>query len=298
MSNRAGGEGRRTIADARHCRGSAAQERAAGALSGLRQTIEAEIIPRLVLAHSRSEDRSRPDGERAGAGGRPRAPSAEDVDELARLVITHEGQVALAYVEALRTQGMTVEAIYAELLAPAARRLGDLWEQDLCDFTEVTVGLWRLQQVMRALSPTFQNESSHPSTGLRALLVPLPGEHHIFGVILLAEFFRRAGWEVWDEPCASVADLVRVVRAGWFDLAGLSLSSSLSCEDRLEHLAAAVRAVRRASRNPRIGVLVTGRIFLEHPEYAVLVGADATAVSERQALPQAHKLLKLLVLRD
>jgi methanogenic corrinoid protein MtbC1 len=258
-------------------------------IAGLVRTIEGEIIPRLMLAHVGVERLSL-----SPSLHHDRVPADEDVAELTRLVVAHDAPIALSYVEAMRAQGMTVETIYVGLLGPAAQRLGDLWEEDFCDFTEVTVGLWRLQQVLRALSPTFQNEVERRESSLRAILVPLPGEHHMFGVMMVAEFFRRAGWDVWDEPCVSVRELADTVRGTWFDIAGISVSSAVSSENRLESVAAAVRAIRRASRNPAVGVMVGGRIFSEHPEYVGLVGADATAASERHALPQAQKLLDLL----
>jgi methanogenic corrinoid protein MtbC1 len=257
--------------------GSTRCDRADEQVVGLVRTIEGEIIPRLMLAHVSAAQALPPRGTQR------RAPSAEDVTELARLVIAHDAPVALAYVEALRAQGMGVEAIYVQLLGPVARELGEFWIADTCDFTQVTVGLWRLQQVLRALSPTFQNEVKHAQTKQRALLVPLPGEQHVFGVMVVAEFFRRAGWDVSDEPCATNEELEESVRLAWFDIAGLSVSSAVGSEGRLAMVAASVRAIRRASRNRSIGVMVGGRIFIDHPEYVALVGADAT-----------EKLLRLL----
>ena len=59
-------------------------------------------------------------------------------------------------------RGASVETLYLDLLAPTARHLGDLWDADVCDFTEVTVGLGRLQQVLHELSPAFQSEIAQP----------------------------------------------------------------------------------------------------------------------------------------
>jgi MerR family transcriptional regulator, light-induced transcriptional regulator len=156
------------------------------------------------------------------------------------------------------------------------------------------VGLCRLHQVLRELSPAFQNEGEHqPHGGRRALLVPVPGEQHTFGLVMVAEFFRRAGWDVWSGPPASRGELVRIVRNEWFAVVGFSAS----CDTRLDALAAGIHAVRRASRNPAVGVLVGGPVFVEHPELATLIGADATAVDGRQATQQAESLLALFATR-
>jgi MerR family transcriptional regulator, light-induced transcriptional regulator len=256
-------------------------------LARLAGAIEREVVPRLILAR-----RAAPIGP-PGPSREAWTPSAEDVTEFAGLVLAHEVVVASSYVEAARARGASAEALYLELLAPAARHLGELWTADLCDFTEVTVGLCRLHQVLRELSPVFQNEGEHQPRGRRALLVPVPGEQHTFGLVMVAEFFRRAGWDVWCGPLASRGELVGIVRREWFAVVGFSAC----CDTRLEALASGIHAVRRASRNPAIGVLVGGPVFVEHPDLAPLIGADATAVDGRQATCQAENLLALFAAR-
>ena len=56
--------------------------------------------------------------------------------------------------------------------------------------------------------------------------------------------------------------------------------------------AAAIAAVRKASVNPSIGVLVGGPIFLSHPGLAAEVGADAVAVDGALAPDIAAKLVE------
>lgn len=73
---------------------------------------------------------------------------------------------------------MPVESLYLDLLAPAARHLGELWCADACDFASVTLALGRLQKVMHQLSPAFEGDVQHREHGRRALLVPVPGEQH------------------------------------------------------------------------------------------------------------------------
>jgi len=190
-------------------------------------------------------------------------------------------------------RGVPLESVYLDLLAPTARRLGRLWDEDQSDFMQVTIGLWRLQEVLHELGPAFLNESESSEPGRRVFLVPVPGDQHTFGAVIVAEFFRRAGWDVWDDPGASKEEIVRIVRSEWFSVVGLSVS----CEQHIEGLASVIRAIRRASRNPSIGIMVGGQPFIDHPERVALVGADATASDGRQATLQAQKLLTLLASR-
>ncbi len=253
----------------------------ADTIGRLAHAIEDEIIPRLVVAR-----RGLPQGGADPFCGNP-APAAADVAEFARLVRDHDVAVAKAYVESLRARGASLEAIYLDLLAPTARLLGDLWTEDLCDFTEVTIGLWRLHQVVREVSPERGGEAQPGEAGRRALLVALPGEQHTFGVVLLAEFFRQAGWEVWSGPVGSSDELRGLVDSEMFGLVGLSVS----CGDHVQGLASDIHNLRRASRHRGIGVMVGGPVFIDHPELVALVGADATALDGRRAVVQAESLL-------
>lgn len=249
----------------------------------LARAVEQEVVPRLILARRSNHDAS------SSAAGGELALSTEQAVELARLSLDGDLGVMTSHVESLHRAGIPIESLYLTLLAPAARHLGELWVADLCTFAEVTLGLMRLQQVMRALSPAFQSESTAPHSEHQVLLTPVPGEQHSFGLFMVAEFFHRDGWHISSGPLASVDELANAVRNQRFAIVGLSVSS----EAKLDELAAAIRAVRRASLNRRVGVMVGGQIFVDHPEVAPMVGADATAKDSRHAIEQAHCLLDL-----
>jgi MerR family transcriptional regulator, light-induced transcriptional regulator len=248
----------------------------------LARIIEAEIIPRLMLAH------------RAESGCTPLvpvdapAPSAEDIAEFAALVLSSPVATTAAYVEARRQDGMSLESVYLDLLSPTARHLGYLWEQDLCDFSDVTLGLWRLQQLLHELSHSFRLDIAPIGEYRKTLLVPAPGEQHTFGLFMVSEFFRRAGWQVWGELPTSMEQLLSTVRGESFDMVGFSAG----CELQIEPLKDAIAAVRRESKNRTVIVMVGGPIFGLHPEYVEAVGADATASDGRAAVTHAATIVK------
>ncbi len=255
------------------------------------RAIEAEIIPRLMLAH-----RTEPCNPVLPAQSGKSGALTEEVAEFSRLVLAHDVTVAYSYVEALRSQGLSLETLYLDVLAPTARRLGQLWEEDLCDYTTVALGLWRLQQVLRELSPAFAGDVECGSCGRKALLASAPGEQHMLGVFMVSEFFRcivseifrREGWDVWGVPPATRDELIETVHGEWFDLVELSVS----CEGRLDVLAEDIQAIRRASQNRAVVIMVGGPVFDDHPELAAVVGADAGAPSKRDVPSEAEKLLE------
>ena len=243
----------------------------------LTRTVQLDVIPRLLTAYNAPA---------------PVVPALvidpTHVAELVGLVLGRNEPAAIAYVEAMRERGVGAEAIYLDLLAPAALRLGVMWEEDACDFTEVTVGLWRLQNAMRELSPSFLHQRASRTDGPRILLVPLPGESHTFGLSMVYEFFRRAGWNAWSGPVESSAEMAAMVRAERVDVVGFSLA----CDERLETVYQEIRSIRRASRNPGLSVMVGGPPFVANPLLAAELGADGTATDGRQAVAQAQALVE------
>lgn len=253
-------------------------------MARLVRTIEGEIVPRLVLAR-------RVSGTASALGWPPiEAPDAADVQELVRLLLAHDVAVASSYVDGVRCRGSSLETVCLELLAPAARQLGLLWEQDACDFMQVTVGLCRLHQLLRELSTETRSEEQPTLAHRTVLLAPIPGEQHTFGVMLVAQFLRRAGWDVWHEFPDTLGDILNVVRQNWFAVVGLSVA----CDSRLEEVAAVIRAVRVSSRNHAVGILIGGPLLTANPHAAALVGADATAMDGRQAVEKANFISGLL----
>ena len=256
------------------------QDAAAGRRDILTRTIKADVIPRLLLIRGRAARPRMPETAMTG-------PIAAEIGELAAIAMRQDFTPALAFVDSVRLRGVSLDSVFLDLLTPAARHLGEMWDQDRASFGEVTLGLAVLHQVLRELGPAFQTGAAATGHDLRALLAPVPGEQHNFGLAMVAEFFRRAGWSVRGEAMTTRRELVTAVRGTWFAVVGLSLAS----EGRLEALAACIRAIRRASRNPAVGILVGGPIFVAHPELVRSVGADATAVDGKHVVLQANSML-------
>lgn len=247
-------------------------------LARLARTIETDVIPRLVQAHRSGAANPQP-----GTA----APQQTDVDKFLQQIVLGSEPETLALIEGLRERGVSVESLYIDLFGPVARRLGEMWEDDACDFSTVTVALGRLQRLLRELSPAFGTEIEHPANGRRALFVQPRDEQHSFGLSMVAEFFRRDGWDVIGGVGGAVASPVAMVRDEWVDVIGFSIGSDL----RLPWLQETIAAVRLASRNTSLGVLVGGPPFVAQPELAVQLGADGTARNGKEAPLVAERLL-------
>ncbi len=236
--------------------------------------IENEVIPRLLLANN-AELAIAPPVTDAMA-----AKLAEYVGEFSEIVVNRDAATAVAFVETLRQEGASIESIFQDLLAPAARRLGELWDEDINDFLDVTIGIGHMQHIVRAFGSEFGKEISKPAKCRRALLMPLPGEQHTFGISLLREHFLREGWRVWCGPSQTFDDIIELVQNQWFDMVGLSAGAV----SEPGALATKIREIRAASVNKDIRIMAGGYAFNTRPELVQEIGADATAGDGRQAL--------------
>ena len=253
----------------------------------LRRTIEADVIPRLVLTHPLAPLR-----EETAHGS---VPDSDRIARFAELILAPDQEAARAHIEALRAHGVRLETIYLDLVVPTASYLRYLWNADLYDFAEITLALWRLQQLVRGFGAAFRGEGNRRETGLRALLVPGPNAKHelpylMFGLVMVGEFLRRDGWDTWIEPDPTSRNFAEIIRSQWFDVVEFLVSGN----GRLDVLASNIRLVHRQSPNPAVGVILSGQVFVENPELVLLVGGDITAIDACQGARQAQKLVGLL----
>ena len=242
----------------------------------LSRLIENEIIPRLMIAHAVD-----------GSGCAAAEFDIGEVVDFADIVLTVEADALLASVDAILARGVAVDTIMVDLLAPAARLLGEYWVSDRCDFIQVTMGLWRLQEVVREIAARAPIERQLAAGGRRALFASVPGDQHYFGAIVMDEIFRREGWITDRINGAEMSDLLRSVRRDWFDLIGLTVS----CDQHVESLGSIIVALRNVSKNPRVCIMVGGPVISQNPGLAAQVGADGTAADAKLALKVALDLV-------
>ena len=244
-------------------------------LSHLARTLEVEIIPRLVGAH------------REPSGGAAAGLEAPDIELFVELLRHGSDAEIDATMQALVRRGLGVGPVFTGLLAPAARHLGVLWETDRCDFSSVTICLGRLQRLLREWSPHFGREVAHPPNGRRVLLAQHPDEQHSFGLSMVAEFFRRDGWEVLGGVGGAVPDPSARVALDWFDAVGFSIGS----ETRIDWLRERIVQVRASSRNRAVVMLVRGPLQLLMPDLVRAVAADFGGHDGAQAPRLAEDLI-------
>ncbi|QLC26843.1 cobalamin B12-binding domain-containing protein [Parasphingopyxis algicola] len=234
------------------------------------------MIPRLVAAHSIP-----------GSTENFEPVSQEEIDRFAPLPVRLEADELLTEVEVFLSRGVPAEIIFVELLAPSARKLGELWEEDSVDFTEVTMGLWRLQEVMREIASRTPSIAGRLFSPRSVLFAPMPGEQHSFGTVMVEECFSRAGWDTELVVNGDRSALADRIAEQIFDLVGLTIS----CDCHIGPLPKLIQSLRSVSKNSDIRIMIGGRVPNEYPGLADTVGADGTASNARTAIEVADELV-------
>ncbi len=249
----------------------------------LLRTIARDVLPTMIRAHRRSAHLELP----ADAS----AITSQQIVELARLSMLRDGRAAVTFVGDFQRSGYRMDTLCLNLLSPTARLLGELWVEDRCSFLDVTVGLGRLQQSLFGMSLGGPRERHFGDTPQRVLLAPGTNEQHTFGLQMVAEFFRRDGWEVTGGTSTNSTryQLCRLAKSHWFDAIGFSAGSDVSVESLYKD----IRAVRGASCNRIAVILVGGPVFDKHPELVSDVGADAMTSDAQKAPLTARQLVAL-----
>lgn len=248
--------------------------------ASLMEILESQIIPNLLKANESVSPFFSTDGART------ELPTQEEIARFAQLCIDADADAPDTYVQSLIAEGLASEAIFLHLLAPAARHLGYLWDEDMCDFTQVTIGLVRMQQITLRLGSEFQEKRKLAMEGMRALFAPVPGSQHTFGVLMVSEFFRREGWQVWMELGSSEATLLEAVKKDWFDVIGLSVG----IDAHVESLTDSIRHIRLSSANRNAKILIGGPLLALSPDLYKEVGADGAASDAATAVELARTL--------
>ena len=244
-------------------------------LESLVKTIEGNILPHIIEQHlesSISEDLL------AKA-----TINENNILQLTNFVLQEDARASVSFVKEIHASGTSLEDIYLLLLTPVARKLGEMWEQDESSFTEVTIALWRIKQLMYDLSPIFQQYAGQSKTGSSIMLVPLPGSQHNLGLFMVSEFFAKAGWRIWGELAATEDDIIQMAANEWFDVVGLSAS----VREQFPQLKELIQSIKAKSKNPKVGVIIGSPVFNQFPELIDDLGADMVGMDAEDALEKA-----------
>jgi MerR family transcriptional regulator, light-induced transcriptional regulator len=251
--------------------------------------IEGEIIPRLLMAHRRGSGALESRSVSTSAVVRE-----QDIAYVAELALDHDADMLFRHMAQLEVRGISTDQILIECIAPAATLLGERWVEDQIDFIDVTMAVWRLQESVHILSSRRPGRAVDTTRAHKALFSVMPGDQHNLGTQIVDECFRRSGWDTICLMATTEADLLSTIRQAPLDMVGLTVST----DNHIEELPRLIAAVRAASSNPRLGVMLGGRVFNGNSALAIRLGADGAAKDARAAVDMANDLLHSIAIQS
>lgn len=208
----------------------------------------------------------------------------EAADEYLASLLDGDKRQAVSAVFDRLDDGWTVRRIYLEILEPAQRRLGDLWQVNRISVAQEHFASAVTQLVMCQLYAIGSSES--PRRGLRAVACAAGGELHEIGLRMVADFLDMAGWDSYQVGGNTPVDAI-CAAAIERDVHLVALSATMT--DSVPVLSEAITALRADPRTAGIPIIVGGPAFQTDPQLAEKLGADGYATDAASAVDLAEK---------
>jgi methanogenic corrinoid protein MtbC1 len=206
------------------------------------------------------------------------------ITQLCTALLDDSPEAGIVYVDRLLDCGVSVQSLYDTYIPRAAQQLGEMWSEDTLGFSDVTLGMTRLTEIFRRLSPTFLKTGERFTHSRRALFALTPGETHSLGIAMAADYFQKGGWAVRVELRADADELARIAGSYEFDMVGLSAGSRRA----IPRAADTVKALRETIR-PGVPIVLGGPLATLEKTAAEQIGADMAATAAVLALMEVEK---------
>jgi methanogenic corrinoid protein MtbC1 len=210
----------------------------------------------------------------------------ERIEEFVEMLFDEDSDRCRDMMDEALAEHEDIQKVVDVLLEPAARVVGENWCTDECDFLKVTLAVSRMQRLFRRMT------SKNPPTALPdlsrcALLTPAPGEQHTFGLCVVDDAFRRAGWEVDSCLCDEEAEMFRLIALNHYQIVGVSISVERLLPDLLD----VSQKLRARSRNRSIVLIAGGSMVMQNPQGAIDAGFDLLGVDAVSAVALADMVV-------
>jgi len=161
-------------------------------------------------------------------------------------------------------------AALADIYIPeAARRMGDAWQNDQMSWLDVSVGVGRMQSLLREIGMAWVADQAGDTGHGTVLLVVPDREQHTLGPMVAMGQLRRFGVSVCLRIAPSHNELRSLLAARQFD----GVLISIATKDKLESVAKTVQFMKSVASKP-LPIVVGGAVTPNVEDLAACTGAD------------------------
>lgn len=175
--------------------------------------------------------------------------------------------------------GVTINMLVDKHIPEAARRMGESWCNDGMSFADVTIGVARLQSLLRDLARRDLRAAPNDPMAPQVLMVVRQDDYHTLGAMVATQQLRRLGIGVHVTVGQPDEDVLALLASSDFDMVMISSSAS----ERLETLRKFVDKIRK-----RVGstlpVVVGGTALNQGRDVKAITGADFATGDPEAAL--------------
>jgi methanogenic corrinoid protein MtbC1 len=167
------------------------------------------------------------------------------------------------------------------LVLPVIPQLENEWRAGQRSYTDTVYALWNVERLLSRLES--QRPSQTRPTGSawgRVLLAAAPDTQHIFGLSVVSDSFRAAGWDTQIFTNDHPDGIVQAATDWSADFIGLSVGY----DEGLLDLGQFISLLRQKSRNPAVKIILGGNVFSSPRAQYEWLGADYVALSVEDAL--------------
>ncbi|MEA9602070.1 cobalamin-dependent protein [Polynucleobacter sp. MG-28-Ekke-A2] len=255
-------------------------------------------LPRLIEEIERKVDKSTlnaPSNESwiqapAAQHKNQKALNEEQVCKITELLLdTEEGAFELA-ITVLKTHGASINYIVLELIPEIAKKLGKQWEEDTLSFTEVSIGVGKLERAIHKLDYLFQATQLEKRQDKSILISLFPDSQHSLGALILSNFFTYSGWQVYRPANNGLNAIIHEIESKHHHVLGISISTY----EQLQELPHLIKLLKGKSNNPQILVLIGGPLYNKSPEKFNHIQADVKAFTPEESVQKLDQHLSLI----
>lgn len=170
-----------------------------------------------------------------------------------QVLLTGDRQRGSAIVQEQLQQGVSLKAVYLDLLQRAMYEVGTLWETNAVSIATEHLASATTELLLAQVYPQL---FAQPHKDRRAIIACVPGEYHQIGPRMVADFFELHGWHGFSLGANTpTAALVSMIHERDPDVVGLSMSLLFN----RPHLETMLEAI--SCEFPALELFLGGRAF-------------------------------------
>ena len=214
----------------------------------------------------------------------PEAPHSPLAHEYLKLLLESDRRRATELIHKAVEEEISIEDIYLNVLQPAQREIGRLWQVNEIGVAQEHYATAVTQMIMASL---YSKIFASAKNGKRMIAACVGNELHEIGIRMVADIFELSGWATnylgANTPFSAIQESVDLYSA---NLVALSMASI----DDFRQITKIIESLK-TNYGSDLKIMVGGYCFNMLPEMWSRIGADAYADNALEAVNEADKMI-------